>query len=490
MTLELFWIVALAVFATAVCIELYLGYRRGFAKSLINLAINVACIFIGIVISIALSGVLNEFLIDLLESLVFYHDLIRVLPNISTVVPLITRMLGSLLLFVPVFLVIKHILTPILTAVCRAFSGRESDDHTTEKYSSEDAPEYQKKSRRLGALVSIATAYLITVVMLTPFAGLIHTNELIAEFTDTEKKSESNSYSDEITMLALKYGGVDFVFDLVARTSYEGNVTYLSKEFNLVRNFDIEAITKTLTNIENLDSDDIANFNKVLDSVNDSIILRAMLADVLSEASGTWIRGETYRGVPRPSFGNKTVVDPFITQLLEICQTTNFNTVSADITTLFNISELLCGINNSLSSGNYTQLISELTSDGTVGLVENELKKNPRMAPLADIVYDMAIRTLIHEIRNEEKYSSYKYTTLLNSLADSVNSVRRLNKVVQKSTLKTHVERHLGTLGVSAPSSVTNLLAASLLNDLNSNEDASVDAIEELFNKFFAQKQP
>ena len=101
MTLELFWIVALAVFATAVCIELYLGYRRGFAKSLINLAINVACIFIGIVISIALSGVLNEFLIDLLESLVFYHDLIRVLPNISTVVPLITRMLGSLLLFVP-----------------------------------------------------------------------------------------------------------------------------------------------------------------------------------------------------------------------------------------------------------------------------------------------------------------------------------------------------------------------------------------------------
>ena len=111
MSFTLFSVAIIAVLITVICLQMHKGYKRGLSYMLINLAV-IACSALG---GVAVSGMIADsfepLLNDYIKTSDFYVELVQTMPNLSLVVVSAALMVVSLLLYVPVFFIIRILLS-------------------------------------------------------------------------------------------------------------------------------------------------------------------------------------------------------------------------------------------------------------------------------------------------------------------------------------------------------------------------------------------
>lgn len=488
MYITLFTITSLALLATVIFIQVNKGYRRGLSGSLINLGVTVLSLFAAIVVTLIVSAEVAGPIIKLLTDTDIFSEIAESMPFLTTVLFAFLKMLLAAVLYVPIFFALRPILALIFALIRRLVAGKQVNSYMSE----EEEPIY-RHSKRAGALIGIATGYLVSLVIMMPFIGLCSvasdTVAIIDKYAEddiltSKQKKKLASYDNDICKIAFGYCGADQLFSVVTRTKLAGQTVKLADEIKAIKEFDVDAITAVLQNAENLDKNDLKTFDKVVTSIDRSVSIKFAVAGILSTASDSWLREGSFYGVDRPTFGNDEIIDPFIVELLKVCRTTSYTTVTDDMRTLLNIFNHLTAITDILSRGDYDALMNELTSGKTLGKIEAELRKNTHMAPLADTLREMTIRVVMNEIT--ETLGSETYDKLVTDISDALNSAMDSNGKVNVQELTSEMQSYLDDCGIEVPADVTQSISSDIAEKLEGKTEITADDIDEIFTDYLA----
>ena len=488
MYITLFTIASLALLATVIFLQVNKGYRRGLTGSLIDLGVTVLSLFAAIVVTLIVSAEVAGPIIKLLIETDFYAEINEGMPFLSTVLFAFLKMLVSIVIYVPVFFAVRPILSIIFKIIRRVVAGRQ-----VRSYMSEEEEPIYRHSKRAGALIGIATGYIISLVLMMPFIGLCSVaNDTVAiidkyseeDILSSKDKKKLRSYDNDICKITFGYCGADQLFSVITRTKLAGQTVKLADEIAAIKNFDIDAITDALENAESLDKSDLKTFESAVSTIDQSVSIKFAVAGVLSTAADSWLREGSFYGVERPTFGNDEIVDPFIVELLKVCRTTSYQTVTADMRTLLNVFSHLTAITDLLSGGSYDDLMDELSTGGTLGKIENELRKNAHMAPLADTLHDMTIRVVMNQVT--ESLGTETYEQFVTDISDALNNVMDENGNINVDDLTSQMQGYLNDYGIDVPSSVTGEISSDVAEKLEGKTEITADDIDQIFKDYLA----
>ena len=480
-------VVTLTVLAMVVFVQVNKGYKLGFLASILKLSAAVISVFAGVLVSTILSDKIVDSVMSLVVELEFYFTLVNEVPFITPIVAALVEILCSIILFTPIY----FILNGIIALIIKLFYNKHKK--AAGEYVSEDEDDLYKKSGKAGAVVGAVTGVIFTFIIMTPIFGTLSIVTDVVSVIDTYVEddisnepvvSEIMSYSDDFTLTVMKTCGTERLFDLVARTEINGATIRLISEINAIKGLDVNSLLESFSNPDALVSGDLSfsSIEKVLNEADKSVMAKMLLAGLLSELSDAWLNGEEYLGMPRPSFGNDEIVDPFMTELFRVCRTTTHKTVIDDLSTIINVCNHLTVITDILSTGNYDTIMKEFSEGGTLELIEAEFLTNPHMASLAGTIHDMAFRTILGEFNNV--LGGDAYDDLINNIADSLNDVLHMSGSIQTSVLTEQMQEYLDSTGVEVPPEITTMFADSLLEKLEGESYVDASKLEELFKQY------
>ena len=482
-------IILLTVFVTA-----RRGYKKGFVRSFIGLAVLIASAFLGAGVSLLASNALEAGVLELLDDVGFL-DLVRDMIGAFTVIvePLLGMVL-NFLCFIPSFLLTRLVLNIIISII---FSSKMKKLSKTDEYYAEDADYSVRHSKRLGAFVGVASGIFVSVLVLAPITGLFKcandTVDIVVEFSEMDtdeflpKEAEKVlKLSDDFMLTAVDACGGKMWFNFATSNYCYGQWTNINKELALLRTLDADELLEIMDSISTLDDDSIESLESFLYKISDSAILRLMLTAAVNDMSKAWIDRAMFMGIERPDVGAGYVND-FFDEILFVLSKTNTDTVDDDLATLLRLSAILREYDEIFEEDNYKNAADIFAGGEFVEKIKAELAKNPRMASISRLVDDIMMSTIAAEIDNitvDEEVKVELYT----NLSDIMNSSVSIPNDKRVEALTGDIQKALSDYGVYAPDGMVDEVAAALIADLSAGgQTVTPEVIEEYFNKYLGQ---
>ena len=381
------------------------GYRPGVIRAAGNFACVAASAFLGALISMLVGIIFDDGIIRYIERL----GLVIVASEygiFSEIVRTVAVMLFCSVLFILIFVIVFAVVKIIVTLVRN--SKETHPEASGDTYLSENATFLEKNNNRFGALVGVFCGIFISIALMSPFTGILTSIpgliSIIEEADDSGKLEISEElyvareYSDDLMVLTFDALGGGLIFDITTTTFYQGESTNISSEVRAMKNIKFEEISDALKNITSGDANFSKQFQKLLDSTEDSVFARVLILTSIKDMANSWLAGEDYPGVERPDLPNNKAVDRFFDEVFGILSTTELNTMSKDVKSLLS----LCNIVNEYSAlfedGGYGEIIDALLSGDIIADLNAEIKANPRMAPLEKAVDNIVMQMVAEEI--------------------------------------------------------------------------------------------
>ncbi|MBE6588966.1 MAG: hypothetical protein E7643_02190 [Ruminococcaceae bacterium] len=489
MTVTLLSVIVVGLIAIVVAIQAHKGYKRGLVEALIHLALFVLCLLGSIALSPLIARPIAQSVVEMLRQIVLYEVIVSWLPVFSVIAEPVVQMLISLVVFLPLTFVLL-LLSKLVLAVFRRRRRRRS--LSMPEYTDENAPEYFKDTHKAGAWVGAVSGLLLSIVLLTPFLGTLSTADRVFDFCEhygldmqavEKEKRMLKLYSEDCAGTVVRFCGGDLIFDAVVRADFNGETVSLKKELDIIENFELGELQKILSRMNSLDEETMETFREQLAVIEDSFLLRAMTAQTLSWASGDWLNGQLFFGVPKPNFGDEQLVDPMMEEILAVCQNTTYDTVVDDLQVLMDLAQFLCEMRDLLVAGDYLSVMQELSDGELDRYFRHGSHANLKVEMIEEELKELAVRALIMEVKNAAKYSGETYQVLLGDLATSLNSVRTLDEKAMTATLNAHVKKHFKKVGVTLSSNMTGTLAEELTNSLLQQETIDASSVGAHFDR-------
>ena len=457
------------------------GYKRGMTRSLVQLGVIVGCAFFAALVSVAVSVPVTDALNDFFYEIGLYESIEELLGSAYDAVIIILRMIVSLTLYLPAFWVLRLTISIITAIFVRCCIGKRRKN---DSYISENADFLERNDKVLGAAVGGVIGFLLTVIVLMPFAGVVKaTGELITvaqtlageeEAEDDEVTAELKAYANDFSLNVIDVCGGRLLFDLTARTTMYGRTTCFNKEVEAVKAIDIDEVTDVFSRIGYADDKSISDVREFLDKVDESFILKAIMLSGFTEASAAWLRGDSYMDTPRPDFGTNFAVVEFLNELLYVCSGSTFETIDADIDTLMNLSKIFYDRVNVFDTDEYSLVIDELMLRGTADRIRAVLSENPHMRPVLYSVDDLIMSVVTDEIKNTMKYSEEDREVLYEEFASILNETAGLRGSVRLNMVTEQVRGELDAYGLYIPEHLDSTIAELLINGVDGGSDGNV----------------
>lgn len=491
MNFSLLSVAFIAIFLSITAAQVYKGYKWGLVRSLINAALTIFSLFLAIFISTRIAPDVSHLVMEELDSSGALYGLFGEDLDLSNVISAVVSMLVSVIVFPFVFFTLRIILAIFSPLIYKPFRSKNSSADSP--YTDENAPEHMKNSSKLGAVAGILSAYVITLVLLSPLVGTLGATQKIFGIVKTysSNSADLNEIADEITYysndaasVVLGFCGANAIFDLTATAEVAGERTTLNKELDAISRLDVMTLVASISDFTNITPEAKKNIDDSLSVIEDSALIRSFVADTLSSAAKTWLDGGTFMGMEKPNLGDDSVVESLVTQLIEICSTSSPYTIVADISTLVNLSSIISEAEGLLSASNYEEFARELSKNNIVARIETEIDKNPHMRPIMTFIKDMTMQTLVTELKDNLNYSEEEYEQLLTGLAESLTEVKDLNEILQSSAMKDEAKEHLQNMGIEVPDEIIDTVSETLLEEFANEEQISYEMIEQFLNSY------
>lgn len=491
MTVTLFSGVVLAVFAIVIAWQVHKGHKCGLVDALIHLAVLVGSLFGSIAISRLWAKSLSEALTDVVAETEFYRVLSTWISSVDVLIGLAMQMIFGFLLYLPVFFLLTGVAKLILRII-RRYNRKKHPETDAQSYTDENAPDYLKNTHRAGAWVGALSGIVLSIVLLTPIVGFItvadHTVTFCEKYgivmeTDRKTAKELHGYSQDIACRVIRCCGADMIVNLTTQAELDGQKTTLYREMETVNRFDLELLQNTLLRMDSLTERDLRALDEQLESIDDSLLLKAMAAETLSSAASSWSQGGAFMGMPRPNFGNAKLFDPVIKGILSVCQHTTMDTVVSDLRALLDMAHYFCQMKPMIAAGNYTAVLQELASGGIGQQFQTDIYQNLTAELMDEAMRSLALRSLLIEIENRGKYSAQMYQDLAQQLATSINSIQNSPQSVQNATMNAHVKKYFRTMGVTLPGAVSEELSEKILNQFSGKGEVDAEMVKAHFEE-------
>ena len=467
------------------------GYKRGFSRSLIHISVLLVCAFFATAVSVWVVSLLDKPLKLLLDATKLLSN--ETLAAFSDVVLILIGMIASILIYVPIFMILRLLFAIIIKIACARFG---KDPHAN-SYLSENAEGYYKYNKAYGAAVGAIAGFLITIVVFTPLVGVLKSATSVVEvvgditgdesISQTKELRELEEYSKDFSAVLVDNCGGRLLFNLTSYAEFGGERTYLNREISAIDNIDIEELTKVFSSINAADEESVDAITSLIKKANESLIAKTIIMNAVKGAASAWMEGEEYMGTKKPSFGENRAIDLFLNEILYVCSTSTLETIGPDLTTLVNLSKIFTERKSIFDNGDYDAMISEFVEGDTERLIREELEKNPHMQRVLYAIDDLIMTVVSQELTNGIKYSVGDYEDLYAKFASALSETFALSGSVRVTALSEQLKGYFEEYGMYMPEGLNDRVATLLISGIaNDNGEVTKEDVEEFFNQYLA----
>ena len=493
MSFTLYSVAILLTLATAIFIEIIRGIKKGFLKMAVRLGTAVG----GILLALPLSLWVGDIPAELLTGTVMRIGMLRrYAESVAGLDELITAYVDAVLspiAFVILFFVIRAILSLVVSIV---YAKKLKDSRYDAGYVTSEDAWYRRHDRLYGALTGAVIGLMVTVCLLMPLTGTLRTATAAVDCMTAagaslskmgianEQAEAVKKYADDAPSAVLYACGGELLYRATASFELEGERYALADELDGIRDAatDMRTMMKVFTSKKTtLTDEDKQSIKRFQGAIGSSGTVRFVSAGFLSKAAGTWLEGNKYLGMGRPTFGK--VIDPVVSEILAVCVSTDTGTVPADITTMLNIYVLVTEY-DMIRSPNYEKLVTQMGETSLMDDICAELKANPRMAYIAEMMTDTVVRTVASAI-NLSKVAESEYEQLLVNLADSMNSLKGEGGDVKVARMTDYIVHYVDKFGVDLPENMATVTAQYMVEEIDSNDgNVTTDQVRAFLGRY------
>ena len=479
------------------------GYKKGLSNSIIEFAIVLVCVFLSALISVPIVNLISDAVLPTLIETVL-GIILGDLGMYQKVVNLVFKMILSLLIYLPVFLIFKTAITIVISIIKKSSLSKINSKNLD--YYKENEEFYVKKQKVISAFVGVLTGFAIFIITMSPLCGALKSTyvvlELVNSFTSIETIEESSedgteepveesedlqalkSYSNDFIVNFITTCGGDSIFRLATSITVDGAYTNLTQELDALKVINISEISSVVELISSGNTDSV-EIKQLLTKIKKSKILQVILVETIRGASNAWLSNEEFMGVARPNLGNFTEIDSFVDEILYVCSNTNTKSVSNDLETLINVSTILINNFELFSDAGFDSVLNELSGNGLITQIKDELLKNPNMYPVVMRIDSLVMKVVANEIQDFTKYSSEDCDILYNEIVKIMLETSGLNGSVKITSVSNSFVESLANYGIEIPEELSEEIATQLIEGLSVyGEEINYDVVKEYFESF------
>lgn len=463
------------------------GYKHGASRSLISSATLIFCAVFSSVISVLLAKIFGTPISELLRTLGLFDILPSDLSMLSEALVLLVMMLIPLILYLPIFYLLKALVSWIIRIVCAAMTKKTVSRGSAEFFS-EDTPFYVRKDKHIGAVIGAISGLITAIVVFMPLSGLLKTGNEILGIVKQNTSETGYSlpseldliehYSNDTAINVIHSCGGGTLYDLTTRASVHGYSTNLNKEIKVLKEIDVTKITQEFQ---------ATGTDGILETARSysrkSLALKLLMTEVIKGASTSWLEGNAYLDVPRPSLGNYKAIDDFFDSVLYVCTSTSVKTIDDDLETVISLVELIGEYQSLFFQNDYTTFMKEFVEGNALQRIEDILSRNPHMQQLG-LQLDSVVMNVVAEELASSKYADGSADRIYKSIASVLSDARGLRDSVKITAIANSLTESFEENGIYMPVQIQNRIATILSKNLQSGETVNIEDVEALFTQF------
>ncbi|MBR5438667.1 MAG: hypothetical protein IKV61_00410 [Clostridia bacterium] len=472
------------------------GYKKGLSSSIIEFAIILTCVFLSALIAIPIVDACSNLIIPYLVDSILGGSMGE-LGNYIEVVNILFKMVASLIFYVPIFVILKFIFKIIVAIIKNSKKYRVGDNNID--YYKEGEELYIRKQKAISAFIGALTGFAMFIITFSPLCGTLKTTCEIIDLANnvTEEKliNETSDivslkkYSNDFGVNLIASCGGESIFNMATSITVDGDYTNITQELNALKLINFEDINSIVGSIQQGDmaSQEIKD---LLNKVKKSKVLQVVLAETVKGISQAWLTNDEFMGIARPSLGDFTEIDSFINEILYVCTETDTKNVSKDLETLVNISGILMENLELFSSGDFDDVLAELSNNNLITQIKEELLKNSNMAPVAASIDGLIMKVVATEVQDFSKYSNEQREILYDDVVKIMQDTSSLTGSVKITSISSSIVECLNSYGITLPGGVSEKIAEQLASDLGAyGEDIDIGVVQRYFEAFIDSNQ-
>ncbi len=474
------------------------GYRQGFGRTAISLAMTVLCGLIAAPLAVLLSDYPTALLAECLPRWVpVLANYAAKFPAVLVLLPAILDVVLSPVLFVLLFVTLRYAIGEPVAGVLGERFAPKAHDPDDPIYESRNAPWHRRHSRLLGGITGGICGFMVALILLSPVVGLLSVADTALATADRirVKWSAYGLEEEHVELMhdltgdpvakVLEAAGGGMIFDATANTYINGRYTVLRDEVDLCTDLvaDAMAVVPVLKDMRKIPPAKREILAGLGDKIDRSEVARLVAADVVNLAAGAWQDGKTFMKVPCPKFNEH--LEPLINGILSVCAVSAPDCVGRDISTVADI--CLIASDNGLMTKkiSYAELAASLDTGGVIDQIYNEIMDNPCTAHLSGKMTEVAIRMMATAI-DHSGLDSNELKGLMTHLSDAVNRVRgmSISNAERVAHMKEYTTYYAKMYGMNIPGSLAEVASVAVMNKLGGT-DGRVSA-EQFYGLFEA----
>ena len=507
MSISLFSVAILLLFAVIMAIEIYRGVKGGLVKSCISLATTVA----SLVLSLVLSPTLSSFVVWLFRKFLFgyimegmegsalydvYEGLTDIVASVEDLLFAIISIALSIIVFLFIFFVTRWILKALVGLLRKIASKSRRDDvgHGAEKESV-----FFRRDKLVGGIAGALSGIIVTTVILSPFMG---TFELFEKVTTISQHIDPKMWdktvlrtrgvesfrrygNDAVGSVFYELGG-RYIYREIASADMDGERIYLMDEADVAEVivdyfYDTYKVIQSPSKATKEEADKIRELGVKLGELK---CAQDILAEVVSEGAATWLDDGVYFNIRKPKM--PALIEPAFDDILEVCAESNENNVKYNIATIVNIIAIVveCDLAHAKIQ-TYADAMDFIHETGILEKINAELEANPYMS---DIRVSSITMTVISQYIDPDVLGEQRYEELMDNVADAINRIKERDYGTteeEAAVLKDEALKYISASGLDIPEEFAASVAEELLIAFDSlSGNVGSEDVKQVFAEF------
>ena len=456
--------------AVFVFLEMQKGEKIGCERAVLRLCVMIASAFLAAIVSDWCSGMMQGTAQNLLRGVGLSAALEGIMNEASRLIAMIAEPIAAVMIYIPFFLIINAIALGIVNYIRK--DGEEVCNRGS--YPSENAPLYQRESARLGKICGIICGLVLTVVLLSPFAGILKIFKQIADLPDEILGDNSvfgsdydtiEFYSDDLMISAVYCCGGSAVFDLTTTVHGITVNDSLKDELNYLKSSDaIEAIS--VIRKSNIYDDEIKD---IIASSKESAIFETLVWTYCKNVLSDWAFSYPSTGVPNPVGSSDGVFYRLKKNLISSAATVHEKYVIEAFSSVITIMDEIKKAEDATRGSDYYAKLSLVSNEELTSRIQEELNRETLFTHIGlDSCYNAMLASVSEEIYNSLKYDDYERDQLFDDLAEAINSASHLDEESRVNQTATNIAVAFENFGMPLPQGGARVLTDLMLARISS----------------------
>ena len=202
--------------------------------------------------------------------------------------------------------------------------------------------------------------------------------------------------------------------------------------------------------------------------------MKLFATDTLVAMSETWLKGEEFAGMPRPTMD--ATVAPTLDEVLEILASETVGTLEEDIHAIMDVvGDFL--VHDLMDEGaEYTEMVQQLGNSGLLTDMMGKLEANERLRSLAGEIKALSMR-LVSNMLGLDLLKDGQYGEMLGEVAGTLNDVLEMSREEREEMILDSIKGSFSQQGFDVPDEVALEMSDQMIEELGKDGEITADEL-------------